>query len=219
MRTKALLLTAAIGAAGIATSMAQVYSVNAVGYVNVTIPKKAAVPVTYAIVSNPLNGTNNLLSTILPNPPDGTSVYLFRAGAYEVPSFLTGVGWIGDTAVDPGEGFFVALDNATAPDPTVLTFVGEVPTGNLTNSLPANFSIRSSIVPQSGLVTSTLLLTPNDGDNLYKFDPVTQAYVIFSYLAGVGWLDTEPTIGVAEGFFYQNTTAQSIQWGRTFTVN
>ena len=34
MRTKTLLLTAALSAAGIASSMAQVYSVNAVGYVN-----------------------------------------------------------------------------------------------------------------------------------------------------------------------------------------
>jgi hypothetical protein len=199
--------------------MAQVYSVNAVGYVNVTIPKKAGVPVTFAMVSNPLNGTNNLLSTIIPAPPDGTSIYLFRGGAYEVPSYLDGIGWIGDTAVDPGEGFFVALDNSTAPDPTVLTFVGEVPQGNLVNTVPANFSIRASQVPQSGLITTTLLLAPNDGDNLYQFNPVTQAYVISSYLDGVGWLDTEPTIGVAEGFFYQNTTAQAINWSRTFSVN
>lgn len=219
MRTKALILTAALGAAGIATSMAQVYSVNAVGYVNISIPKKAGAPVTYAILANPLNGTNNLLSTILPTPPDGTSVYLFRNGAYEVPSYIDGVGWIGDTAVNPGEGFFVALDNATAPDPTVLTFVGEVPQGNLVNPVPSNYSIRSSMVPQSGLITTTLLLTPNDGDNLYKFDPVTQSYVVYSYLLGVGWLDTEPTIAVGEGFFYQNTTPQTMQWTRTFSVN
>ena len=39
MRTKTLLLTAALAAAGAATSMAQstIYSVNAVGYANITI--------------------------------------------------------------------------------------------------------------------------------------------------------------------------------------
>ena len=39
MRTKTLLLTAALCAAGIATSKAQVYSVNAVGYVNTALVK------------------------------------------------------------------------------------------------------------------------------------------------------------------------------------
>src|SRR6478672_7317898 len=39
MRTKTLLLTAALAAVGVSSSMAQVYSVNVVGYVNKSVPK------------------------------------------------------------------------------------------------------------------------------------------------------------------------------------
>src|SRR5512139_1316589 len=61
MRTKTLLAMAAMSVAA-ATSWAQVYSVNAVGYVNVTIPADGA---KLALLANPLNGTNNQLNTIL----------------------------------------------------------------------------------------------------------------------------------------------------------
>ena len=69
MRTKTLLLSAAVLAAGLAASTAQsVFSVNAVGYVNKTLAPG------YNLIANPLNGTNNLLSTIIPTAPDGSAV-------------------------------------------------------------------------------------------------------------------------------------------------
>ena len=61
MRTKALLLGAAVGAIGLATSMAQVYSVNIVGYVNTTIPTG------FSIICNPLNATGgNTIGNVMP---------------------------------------------------------------------------------------------------------------------------------------------------------
>src|SRR5437763_15367210 len=61
MRTKTLLLTAAVLAAGLGASVAQtVFSVNAVGYVNVTIKPG------YNLICNPLNGSNNVISTVMP---------------------------------------------------------------------------------------------------------------------------------------------------------
>jgi hypothetical protein len=39
MRTKTLLLTAALAVAGLSSASAQVYSVNAVGYINLSLPK------------------------------------------------------------------------------------------------------------------------------------------------------------------------------------
>ena len=47
MRTKTLLLTAALAAAGVVSSMAQVYSVNSVGYVNLTLPNG------FSMIANP----------------------------------------------------------------------------------------------------------------------------------------------------------------------
>jgi hypothetical protein len=79
MRTKTLLLTAALSAAGVATSMAQgaVYSVNAVGYVNT--PLVAG----FNLVSNPLNNTaanGNTIESLFAGVPDGTQVYKFENG-------------------------------------------------------------------------------------------------------------------------------------------
>ena len=102
MRTKTLLLTAALSAAGLATSMAQVYSVNAVGYVNVSVPANS-----YAIVGVPLNGTNNSLNTTMPLPAGYADTTIFR---FDVATqnyldsivWFDGFGWFSVNADDPG---------------------------------------------------------------------------------------------------------------------
>ncbi|HWN94592.1 MAG TPA: hypothetical protein VNT99_06150, partial [Methylomirabilota bacterium] len=69
MRTKTLLLSAAVLAAGLAASTAQsVYSVNAVGYVNIVVTNG------YNLITNPLNGTNNNINTIIPVAPQDSIV-------------------------------------------------------------------------------------------------------------------------------------------------
>src|SRR5260370_29583257 len=83
MRTKTLVLTAAISAAALATSMAQIFSVNAVGYVKGTIPANNLI-----LTANPLNQPNNDLNLILPLKDDGSQdgvlIYRFNpaTGAY-----------------------------------------------------------------------------------------------------------------------------------------
>src|SRR5713226_299421 len=67
MRTKTLVLTAAISAAALATSMAQIFSVNAVGYVKVTVAAG-----NLQLLANPLNQPNNDLNLILPLKDDGS---------------------------------------------------------------------------------------------------------------------------------------------------
>ena len=62
MRTKTLILAAALTAAGLASSLAQsnVYSLNVVGYVNKTLTGGSL----FSVVNNPLNTTNNTLAGI-----------------------------------------------------------------------------------------------------------------------------------------------------------
>src|SRR6185436_10390289 len=117
MRTKTLLLTAALVGAGIASSMAQaVYSVNAVGYVNLTLGRG------YSMIANPLNNGSNALSQILPNVPDNTQILKFDAAQQKfsttVNGFVAGAGWFPDGTLRPGEGAFINL-----PDPATITFV------------------------------------------------------------------------------------------------
>src|SRR5712692_2265851 len=152
MRTKTLVLTAAISAAGLATSMAQIFSINAVGYVKQTIAFG-----NLALIANPLNQPNNDLTVILPLKDDGTqdgvSIYRFNPASGGYRSTITwvsagpgmgGVWYTPDsmtdpnaTVVNPGEGFFV-FNNSLGGSAVDLTWVGEVMQGNLSNPIPAN---------------------------------------------------------------------------------
>ena len=212
MRTKTLLLTAAVVAAGALASQAQVYSVNAVGYVNDTVPAG------YKIVANPLNTTNNTLGVLIPTPPDFSSVYKWNdvIQNFEIATYFFGAWDHPEFTLNPGEG---AIVFATAP--FQITWVGEVlqgtaASGILSNNIPQNYSIRASKVPQAGLVSALAFPTPNDFDSLYKWNVGTQNYDIFTYFFG-SWSPSEPSLAVGEGFFYQGTG--TLTWNRTFTVN
>jgi len=216
MRTKTLLLTAALSAAGIATSMAQVYSVNAVGYVNTTL-----VP-GFNLISNPLNNTEpngNTIGSLFSSLPDGTQVYRFVGSKFEIATkdeLSGGFDPVSErnATVMPGQGVFVKIVSGNH----TVTFVGEVPQGTLTTQIPAGFSIVSSQVPQAGKVSPDLGYTPANGDQLYFWNEGTQRYSIHTYDATFGEFDTPlPTLDVGEAFFIRKNAAGT--WTRTFSVN
>src|SRR6185369_1568068 len=106
MRTK-LLLGLAVLAAGVATSMAQsnVYSLNIVGYVTYTNPTG------YRIVGNPLNATNNDVSTLFQNPPALLTIFKRNSSGtgYDSSTFDPDIpGWSAPLVVDPGTGVWIA---------------------------------------------------------------------------------------------------------------
>jgi hypothetical protein len=214
MRTKALILTAAVGAMSVASSMAQVYSVNAVGYVNVTVPAGKL-----ALIANQLNAPTMTLGALIPSAPDGMQIYYYQAnGTYDIATYdaLFANAWDKpNIPLVPGGGVFASNPDAA---PFVITFVGEVPQGALNNQIPNGLSIRSSIVPQSGGLSSTLLYPPADGDQCYQYNSATGQYIIRTYdgLFNNAW-DVEPNIAVGEAFFIQSSGAKT--WSRTFSVN
>jgi len=234
MRTKTLLLAAATLAVGLGASVAQtVYSVNAVGYVNLTLKPG------YNLIGNPLNGTNNNLNTIIPVAPDNSLAIRWNPNAQSFAGSDTYFdlgspvdnGWYDNTfaktatTIAPGEGFF--LFNSGSGD-YVMTFVGEVPQGNLTNTIPANYSFKSSIVPQSvGLLSVGF---PGVDNMLYfGWNATAQAYGgALTYFdlgspADNGFYDSgfvkqDPTPAVGQGFVIFNP-GPTVNWGRTFSVN
>merc|ERR1712094_69138 len=123
MRTKTLLLTAFVGALGFTAAQAQVYSVNAVGYVNKSIPAG------FSIVANPLNNGDNKVADVFGANPGSLTVYRFGDAGFSINSFDADFEeWDnGDDTISPGEGFFV-LNSGEASN---VTFVGEVPQGDL----------------------------------------------------------------------------------------
>jgi hypothetical protein len=223
MRTKTLLLTAALSAAGIATSMAQVYSVNAVGYINTTMAPG------FNMVANQLNKTpNNSLNNVITGVPVESQVLKFVSSNYQLELY-DGATWIkpdgspGTLSASPGEGIFFFNPN---PANLTVTLVGEVPQGTgLTVALPPGFALVSSIVPQA------VPLTPANGfPNLVEmqflyFNATTQTYDAPLFNDGTGWITPDgtpvppPAPAVGTGFFIFNPGATTINWTRNFSVN
>jgi len=238
MKTKALLFAASFVLAAMSTSTAAIFSDNAVGYVNVTVPANG-----YMMLGNPLNGNNgtdNSLNTIIPLPNDGsfdgTSVYRFNCAnqSYrDTMQWVSGPGWLagapGDLIINPGEGFFIQNVVAT---PLTFTFLGELPVGNnLTTPVPGNgkYCMLASKVPKGDRVgtfedPNTHKFPSCTGDSIYIYDAATQSYrETYQFVEGLGWLHSTdpdpagPFIDVAQGFFIQRLCPDAT-WGQSFSV-
>jgi len=213
MRTKTILLAAALFAAGLGVSMAQapVYSVNAVGYVTKNLTNG------YNLIANPLNGTNNDVSTIIPVMSEDSYILRWNPATQSFTdpiNFFFGA-WDTAAVLNPGEGFF--LYSAT-PGNTNVTFVGEVPQGNLTNHVSANYSLISHIVPQSiGLDAAGVNFPAAEDDYVLFWKPVSQGFADPNNFFFGAW-DVVPTPAVGEAFFYF-TSAGARNWARSFSVN
>jgi len=226
MRTKTLALTAMLSMLGGASVMAQnVYSINAVGYVQVTVPAGQI-----EILTDPLtNSVNNTVGTILNNSSGaltGSTVWFFLPGE---PSNIAGYPYSSDTALayaagggkgkttnpngwgnagtniaNPGTAFWFA---APASSAMTLTFVGSVPTGTLVTDLAPGFNLTASTVPLYGDLMTTASMGLNtvygSGDSAEMFDPTVNNYP--SPPSGIGGVyDTYPSTGKHSGAGYNN---------------
>ena len=209
MRTKALLLAAALTTAGIASyAQSNVYSVNVVGYVNVTVPANG-----FGLIANPLNATNNTIGSLLPNLPADTVFYKYNGGYTTYTMDSIDLTWTPDASatLNPGEGGFVKNITGT---PLTITFVCEVLQGSLTNNLPTGYSIRSSKVPQAGAVTTVLGFPGQADDVIYTYNGGYTTYTFDSI--DLSWTPSEPVIGVGQAFFSKKIAGEN--WVRNFTV-
>jgi hypothetical protein len=212
MKTKALLLAGLVSLAGASVSDAQtVYSVNSVGYINLPVPNG------YSLIANQLFSSGSKVSDLFPAPSPGFKVFkwngtLFDNVEYFGAPFNT---WVpnGDMTLLPGEGAFIYNPGSTF----TLTLTGEVPTGNLQNPLVAGFSVRSSIVPQSGLLSTSLGMPASPGDRVFKWTGAIYAtYELFGAPFNA-WVPEEPSINVGEAFFlFKNTSSN---WDRNFSIS
>jgi hypothetical protein len=171
MRTKIALLSAALVAAGVASSMAQsnVYSLNVVGYVNITCP------IGYSLISLPLQSSDvtSSINSVLTNSsivvPFGTSVTTWNpsGGHYNLPAFAGGDGnWyqpnytdLATNVLPPGSAFFFQLPTAAqqvaggtvpAVSNITLTVVGTVVQGTNTYPINAGYGFYGNFEPVAG---------------------------------------------------------------------
>ncbi len=210
MKIKTILFAGIVGLSFIiTTAQAQpVYSVNAVGYYTLTVPPG------FSMIANQLVASNSTVSTLFSNVPGGTAIYKWGGAGFQINSFDKDLGW-DDPAqtLQPGEGAFILNPTNTS---LVITIPGEVSQGNLTNSLAAGYSIRSSLVPQSGLVQDNLGLVPpaNQSISILRFK--NGGYQFHEYDKDLGW-DVQPNLAVGESFFI--FTQNPFTWSRSFNVN
>jgi hypothetical protein len=197
--------------AGAAALQAQVYSVNAVGYINVVVAPG------FNLVANQLIAADATVTAVLAGVPDGTVVYKYDPDTgYNINTYDEAFGeWEQpDMTLNPGEGLW--LRNPGATEFTV-TLVGEVPQGNLTTPLAVGFNLVSSQVPQAGKVSTDLGLPVGDGDTVYLFDPAN-GYFISAFDEAFGeWDNGEPEVGVGDGLWVRKVAAAD--WTRDFSVN
>ena len=234
MRTKVLLCAAAL-AASLASSMAQnVYSLNVVGYVNVTLPSHK-----FAAVANPLDAsmggtitTGNDITNLFnlgtaPLLAGGSTIAQFVSSLNNYSASISYVAltkkWGSNFAMPPGKAalFF----NNGAAD-TVVTFTGQVPQGpyNAGTLNSHQFSLVGSPIPIGGNITNSTTvvgLVPSGGDTVATFSSAANNWnTSASYVALTKkWGTTaSSTIDVGQGFLYFNNGASANNWVSNFTV-
>lgn len=211
MRTKALLCLAALAAGAATTAVAQnnVYSLNIVGYVNITQNPG------FKIYGNPLNTTNNDVKFLFPNAASfpGLAVYKFNGASYDLSSYDPDVGgWTAAMALNPGDGFWLQVPAGGAYNNT---FVGEV-VKDSTNSVPKGFSLKASAYPASLALVTGLTAPLVTGDAVYMFNGTS--YDLYANDPDVGgWTPSEPLPAVAQGFWIQNNSGTDKSWIQHFT--
>jgi hypothetical protein len=221
MRTKTLLLSAAIGAAGVASAMAQgtVYSVNIVGYINLSIPPRLS------MIANQLDATpDNTLPNVLGAPTGILSISKFNpaAGNFDTSIFDPDVGVWSNTAMqlNPGEGAFADNDVNNGGNINV-TLVGQVRLNSSIQFVPG-LKVISSVIPQAGPITPDLgFPAPPSGQfSLSKFNRTTGAFDTYLYDEDAGgWAPSVPALAIGESVFTDLAPgAPSFSWDRNFVV-
>jgi len=213
--------------------MAQnVYSVNVVGYVNVTLPGNYL----FTCVANPLDASmggtvpqGNNITNLFNNVPPGTYFLTWNPATFDWYSTVystadgTGAGWNFDYQLPPGQAVFIS---SPAASPATVTFVGEVVQGPYYSSALMGgyaFNLIGMPVPVGGSVTNVnyLGLAPSAGDSIYKWDPTGGGgfgdfYSTVEAWNGAAWSPATTTFDPGEGFFYSAVATNN--WYSNFTV-
>jgi hypothetical protein len=224
MRTKALLGLAAL-AVGLSTSVAQnVYSLNVVGYVNVSLQQNKLHFLSLPLA--PVDGNFNITNTIiLDDTQNLASMYRWIGNGWNSDVAYFG-GWSSpsDVFITNGVAFFIAsVTNST------LTFVGQVNQGAMNYSFGPGLSAVANQVPVStnfpGATVGNLL------DGIILWDTALQNWNTDWGNGGGSWANSGsptgpggpdnvngPLINPAEGFFYSNFGSTPVAFTQNFTV-
>jgi hypothetical protein len=160
------------------------------------------------------------VGALFPNPPAGTTIYKWdeQNNQYIVNNFTFGQWSIPGMSMNPGEG--VIIENPGAA--FVVNLVGEVKQGNLSNSVPDGFAIRSSLLPVGGGVVSSLGFPMANDERIHRMTNTNGSYTIY-YHFGTSpsgfWSPNppgEPAPSTGEAFWSEKHNSQD--WIRNFWI-
>jgi outer membrane protein assembly factor BamB len=189
-----------------------VLSLNALGHINIDLQTN------YTMVANQLNYTGgNMVANLLAEVPDYSTVYKWNDNDQDYDAsntYYLGCWDEPNMTFNPGEG--IIFQNL-ASDVLQLSFFGEVPQGYLIQTIPTQWSIRSSIVPQKGRLDTTLGFPILNGDRILRMTGPEPTYTTYTFTNGA-WLvpPGPPTNEIGESFWIDTATNRS--WSRTFSV-
>jgi hypothetical protein len=182
------------------------------------------------LLANSLNSQQgNTIDNTIMSPPTGTILSFWNETVqpqrFDADIVYNGSwGTQGSRLLNPGQGVMIKVPVNRS---YLWTTMGDVPQGTLANPMPTGFAIRSSMVPQSGTLSSQLgYNTPQDGDSICKWNTANQAFdEYYTYFLGE-WSTNdpvthqiimgEPVIMQGEAFFSYKESPLS-NWTRTFT--
>lgn len=219
MKLKSTVLLS-LSALTLCVSRAQIFSSNAVGYVNVTLTPG------YNMIANPLIAPDNSIGALFQNVqggvPDGLTVYKLVNGNFIVASYfeVTGTFEPADAAAEitlPGDGVWVFLPSDSN---RVLTFVGQIQQGDdVCTDIPHGFSIKSSAIAMTATLEQ-MKFPAFEGDLVYVWISSLRNFNVFQPIP----LSNPPSyppmspIPAGHSFFVYHAGADTT-WCRTFFVN
>ena len=161
------------------------------------------VPVGYSLHATPYSLGDNTLNELLVGLPEGTSFFKFDAsqGRFLASTYTHDRKWLPNLTAPPGTGFFLY-----SPRATQLRFEGHPVLGAAQVPIPRGYSLLGSPQPLSGPLERALHFPVSDRLQVSKLFPGTQSYDVTDYIEGAGWLTGEPTIGVGEGFWVNQSS-------------
>jgi len=230
MRTKVLLCAAAL-AASLASSMAQVYSLNVVGYVNVTLPAgqfyAVANPLDASMGGTVLNG-NDMDKLFTTGITPSSTIATFNSSAFDWDTAITYSGkasaWQGNFPMPPGVGALF-FNNNTVSD-LVVTFVGQVQQGTaipVSVVPPGQFMLAGAPVPipgEPGVLNTQLGLVPFGNDSIATFNSAAfdwNTAITWSGKAS-SWVGSMPIAAGQAFLYFNNNTSSANTWVASFTV-
>lgn len=178
-----------------------------VGFLNQTFPDG------YSLIANPLDHGDNRLAAVTSGAtfPEGARLVQFDGRSWRTNEFVAGSWTEPDWTMPLGEGALLFLPPEAGGGTHVWT--GEVIQGELQSFIPAGRSLRASLVPVRGLLSTDLFFPKVPGTKIFRVDATGQ-FVLAATCTGEGWEPEEPRFLAAEAFLVE--APHPFVWSRPF---